>query len=64
MILITSAIIVTQELEDRTAVTLLSKPLHRSDFLLGKYLGLIMALAAAERGEDTGDVFGFSVGGT
>ncbi len=26
-------------------------------------VGLIMALAAAERGEETGDVFGFSVGG-
>lgn len=37
--------IVTAELEDRTALTLLSKPLSRTDFLLGKYLGLLAALA-------------------
>ncbi len=39
-----TGVIVTQELEDRTAVTLLSKPLRRSAFLLGKYFGLMMAL--------------------
>ncbi len=44
IIVITSGIIVTQELEDRTAVTLLSKPIRRSDFLLGKFLGLWLAL--------------------
>lgn len=37
-------VIVTQELEDRTAVTLLSKPIRRSAFLIGKFLGLIGAL--------------------
>lgn len=39
-----SGVVVTQELEDRTAVTLLSKPIRRSDFLLGKYLGLVLSL--------------------
>ena len=41
-----SGVIVTQELEDRTAVTLLTKPVRRSSFLLGKYFGLLFALAA------------------
>src|SRR5258705_6453426 len=41
-----SGVIVTQELEDRTAVTLLTKPVRRSAFLLGKYFGLVLALAA------------------
>jgi hypothetical protein len=41
-----TGVIVTQELEDRTAVTLLTKPLRRSAFLLGKYFGLVMAVAA------------------
>jgi hypothetical protein len=40
VIVITSGLVVTQELEDRTAVTLLSKPIRRSDFLLGKFLGM------------------------
>ncbi len=44
VIVITSGLVVTRELEDRTAVTLLSKPLLRRDFLLGKYLGLLLAL--------------------
>ncbi|MBI2932523.1 MAG: hypothetical protein HYY16_12800 [Planctomycetes bacterium] len=39
-----SGVIITQELEDRTAVTLLSKPVRRSAFLLGKYFGLLWAL--------------------
>src|SRR5438876_8288656 len=44
IIVITSGIVVTQELEDRTAVTLLSKPIRRSDFLLGKFLGLWLSV--------------------
>lgn len=44
VLLITSGTVVTQELEDRTAVTLLSKPLRRHDFLLGKFLGIVVAL--------------------
>ena len=41
-----SGVIVTQELEDRTAVTLLTKPVRRSAFLIGKYFGLVLSLAA------------------
>ena len=44
IVVITPDIVVTQELEDRTAVTLLSKPLRRTDFLLGKYVGIVMSL--------------------
>ncbi|GEM_PF-1124727 len=36
--------IVTSELEDRTAVTLLSKPISRASFLLGKFFGLMGAV--------------------
>jgi hypothetical protein len=41
---LTSGLVVTHELEDRTAVTLLSKPIRREHFLLGKYFGLVAAL--------------------
>lgn len=44
VVAILSGTIVTLELEDRTAVTLLTKPLRRSDFLLGKFAGLALAL--------------------
>src|SRR5262245_27468228 len=44
IIVVTSGLVVTQELEDRTAVTLLSKPIQRTDFLLGKFAGLVAAL--------------------
>ena len=44
IIAVTSGIVVTQELEDRTAVTLMSKPIRRSDFLLGKFLGMWLAI--------------------
>jgi ABC-type transport system involved in multi-copper enzyme maturation permease subunit len=44
VVVITSGLVVTQELEDRTAVTLLSKPLRRSEFLIGKFAGLVAAL--------------------
>ncbi len=42
--IIVSGIAVTQELEDRTAVTLLSKPLRRHEFLLGKFGGIVLSL--------------------
>lgn len=45
VVLITSPMIVTTELEDRTALTLLSKPISRSAFLIGKFFGVCMALA-------------------
>jgi hypothetical protein len=44
IVVVTSGLVVTQELEDRTAVTLLSKPIQRSDFLLGKFAGLVLSL--------------------
>jgi len=44
VLVVTSGLVVTQELEDRTAVTLLSKPLTRSEFLLGKFAGLVLSL--------------------
>jgi ABC-type transport system involved in multi-copper enzyme maturation permease subunit len=44
IVVITSGVVVTQELEDRTAVTLLSKPIRRHEFLLGKFLGLVLSL--------------------
>jgi ABC-type transport system involved in multi-copper enzyme maturation permease subunit len=39
----TAAISVAEEIEGRTAVTLLSKPVARRDFLLGKYFGILAA---------------------
>src|SRR5690242_20694300 len=44
IIVVTSGLVVSQELEDRTAVTLLSKPIQRADFLLGKFVGLVASL--------------------
>lgn len=43
--LLVSGPIITQELEDRTALTLLTKPIGRGGFLMGKYLGILLALA-------------------
>src|SRR5438874_2735817 len=34
---------VTEEIEGRTAVTLLSKPISRRQFLLGKFFGILLA---------------------
>lgn len=45
VVLLFSGSIVTNELEDRTAVTLLTKPISRASFLLGKFLGLVGAVA-------------------
>jgi len=44
ILVVTSGLVVTQELEDRTAVTLLAKPIQRSEFLLGKFAGLVLSL--------------------
>ncbi|MGD0093912.1 MAG: ABC transporter permease subunit [Planctomycetota bacterium] len=38
--LLTASSTVTDEIEGRTALTMLSKPLRREEFLLGKYLGV------------------------
>ncbi|MFQ5701353.1 MAG: ABC transporter permease [Acidobacteriota bacterium] len=37
--------LVFKEIEKRTIYTLVSKPIRRSDFILGKYFGLVMVLA-------------------
>lgn len=39
---INASISVAEEIEGRTAVTLLSKPVTRRDFLIGKYLGIML----------------------
>lgn len=39
--LFTAAMSVSEEIEGRTAVTLLSKPVARRDFLIGKYVGIL-----------------------
>jgi len=39
----TASISISEEIEGRTAITLLSKPVSRRQFLLGKYLGILMA---------------------
>lgn len=40
---ISASISVSEEIEGRTAVTLLSKPVTRREFLLGKFLGITLA---------------------
>jgi ABC-type transport system involved in multi-copper enzyme maturation permease subunit len=41
-----SSISVSEEIEGRTAITVMSKPINRRSFLFGKYLGVLMACAA------------------
>ena len=36
--------LVSREIERRTVYVLLSKPMHRAEFVLGKYLGLVLTL--------------------
>lgn len=43
---IAASISVSEEIEGRTAVTLLSKPISRRQFLLGKYMGILLAALA------------------
>jgi ABC-type transport system involved in multi-copper enzyme maturation permease subunit len=44
MALITSSSTVAEEIEGKTAVTMLSKPINRRQFILGKFLGIEMAV--------------------
>ena len=37
---------IAEEIEGRTAITVMSKPINRRSFLLGKFLGILMACAA------------------
>src|SRR5262249_7125597 len=43
---IAAAVSVSEEIEGRTAVTLMSKPVTRRQFLLGKYFGILLAALA------------------
>jgi hypothetical protein len=38
-----ASLFVSEEIEGRTAITLMSKPVSRRQFLLGKYVGILMA---------------------
>ena len=40
----TASLTVSEEIEGRTALTVLSKPLNRQQFVIGKYLGLSLAV--------------------
>ena len=40
---ITASVSISEEIEGRTAITLMSKPLSRRQFLLGKFLGILLA---------------------
>jgi ABC-type transport system involved in multi-copper enzyme maturation permease subunit len=44
--LLTSSSTVAEEIEGKTAVTLLSKPINRRQFILGKYLGIQLGVLA------------------
>ena len=37
---------IAEEIEGRTAITVMSKPINRRSFLIGKFLGILMACAA------------------
>jgi len=40
-----SANLITTEIENKTAMTVMSKPLRRHEFIIGKYLGIVMSVA-------------------
>ncbi|MFO0850884.1 MAG: ABC transporter permease subunit [Gemmataceae bacterium] len=44
--LLAAAISISEEIEGRTAITLMSKPINRRSFLLGKFVGILMACGA------------------
>ena len=41
-----ASISIAEEIEGRTAITVMSKPINRRSFLIGKFLGILMACAA------------------
>jgi len=41
-----ASISISEEIEGRTAITVMSKPVNRRQFLIGKYLGILMACLA------------------
>lgn len=47
MALMGTAALLPTELENRTVYTILAKPVHRAEFLLGKFLGILVLLGVA-----------------
>lgn len=47
LVALTASSTIAEELESRTALAILAKPVARWQFLLGKYLGIVAALAVA-----------------
>ncbi len=43
--LLTASNTIAEDIEHRTAITLLSKPINRRQFIIGKFLGIILAVA-------------------
>lgn len=43
--LLTASNTIAEDIEHRTAITLLSKPINRRQFIIGKFLGIIVAVA-------------------
>jgi ABC-type transport system involved in multi-copper enzyme maturation permease subunit len=41
--LLTASVSVNEEIEGRTAITVISKPVNRRQFLIGKYVGILLA---------------------
>jgi ABC-type Na+ efflux pump permease subunit len=57
--LLSTAQLIPQELHNRTIYTILAKPVRRSEFLLGKFLGIVLLVALAVALMST--AFGFSL---
>ena len=43
--LLTSSSTIAEDIEHRTAITLLSKPINRRQFIIGKFLGILLSVA-------------------
>jgi ABC-type transport system involved in multi-copper enzyme maturation permease subunit len=43
--MVTASNSIAEDIEHRTAITLLSKPINRRQFIVGKFLGIILAVA-------------------
>lgn len=47
LVALTASSVMAEEIESRTAMTVLSKPVGRGRFLVGKFMGVVLALAVA-----------------
>lgn len=47
LVIFASVQVISEEIENRTALTVLSKPVRRWEFVLGKFFGLVLLLVAA-----------------